>query len=147
MEKYGLEYINDYANNILTSGRELVTFQNGLIINILIIFLICSAIKIFIFRDDKNRLKNNIIEFIGILFAYIITNSIVLIYSLYYHSETNIELSMLIAIILSLYVLIMFVVYLLLIKLSPYLKPKLISLNNNTVKILKSAMEELKSKD
>lgn len=151
MENYGLDYLNDYANNIMCSSRGLITFQNGLLTTIITMFLICSALKMFIFRHDKNKLKNNIIEFMGVLFAYYIMNSVTLIYTMYYTSEGSMDLSILIATILSAYILIIFVVYVLYIKLSPYfktyLKPKLISLNNNAVEIFKSAMEELNSKD
>lgn len=145
MENYTLEYLQNYANEILTEIRGLITFQNGIVITIITMFLLCSIIKIFVFIHDKEKLKNNIFDVIKLAFSYYIANSITLIVSLWYNDGP--EVSTIISCLLMCYILAISIVYMLFNKFKPYIIPKLIVFKNYTCNIAKNALEELKFED
>lgn len=122
MENYTLEYATNHASEILTEIRELITLSNSTLLYLLSIFLICSLLKVFIFKNDKKELKKNIFDIFKLIFPIFILNSITVITTIEY--ELNVGISNIISHYMIYYFLIIFALYTIIYKVKSYLPIK-----------------------
>lgn len=140
-----LDYINSYTNESLTVARDLITQNNGLLLQLITIFIICSLLKIFIFMKDKKHLKMAIFYASITPFPILLLGCITLLVNTEYN--TGIEVNSIIEHILIHYMLCVFFIFAIFNKYKDWILLKLSSISNyfrGHFKNIKEALDEEK---